>query len=321
MSSIIRPSAQNAWDQAAKNIQRGVDYRMQKFFSLKYFTWEQKGGIGDELVFDTVVIPGSEGATRPAYQPIVDGMDMKGRQFRVPWTGKEKEISVEKLAQVQKMGAMSAQMSALADESMIPMEKLAWQGAALATEGVLIHGFSYNGAGTIDDPKYLDGGSTNGKWDVAGKAFLDLTQLHSAVAKPGFDDIALFYPQSAVEAMDMPLTLASGIYSGTSVKQAAQNIFEGGVYPILDDLASTPLCCMTGAAEAATNFQLFAVSLSGCSLGYTAKPGFEAVPFDVKKNIGTYRHQGRFVPMTVVKKIGSYYYKPVAEIDSIDWNT
>jgi hypothetical protein len=321
MVGTASPSAQSAWEKASTAIKTGVDYRFLENFSLKYFTWEQMGSIGDQLIFDSLIIPGTEGATRPAFQPIVDGMNMQGRQFRIGWTGKEKELTVEQLDQINKAGAMSAQMNVLADEAMVPMEKLAWQGTELITEGIKVLGFIEDGAGTTVDPKILDGGTTNGKWDVAGACLKDLTQLHSAVAKHGFKDVALFYPQSAMEAMDMPLIIATGEYSGRKVLDHAREIYEGGVYPVLDDLASTPLCCMTGAAEVATDFQIVAASLSGCSLGYTAKPGFEAIPFDVKRNIATYRYQGRFIPKTIVKKIGDYYYKPVAEINAIDWVT
>jgi hypothetical protein len=321
MSAIIRGSAQNAWDHAAEIINKGVDYRMEQFFSLKYFAWEQAGQIGDELVFDTVVIPGSEGATRPAFQTISDEVNMKGRQFKIGWTGKEKEVSVEKMNQILKVGAQSAILNALADEVMVPMEKLAWQGAALATEGMLVQGFKTNGAGTIDDPKFLDAGSTAGNWDVAGAAAKDLGYLHDTIAIQGFNDIGLFFPITALPAFNQPIPTASAMYGNGTIMDLAKNIFEGGVHPVCQDLAATPLSCMTGAAEPATDFQIYAASMSGCALKYTAQPAFEAVPFDVKKNVGTYRYQGRFCPATVVKKIGAYYYKPVAEIDTIGWKT
>jgi hypothetical protein len=204
-------------------------------------------------------------------------------------------------------------------EVLIALEKVVWVGKTLAANNVKVDGFNFDGAGTYLDPKYLDGGATAGKWDTYGKAAKDLNHLHSLIKAAGGTRIALFYPITAEEAFGFPYPTSATSNAATSILDYAKSVYEGGVFPVCNDRSA--LCCMTGAAEVEGSFQIVGASLDYCKVSYTQEPMQRVVPYNDLLEIATLRYDARIVPTFVTKKIGAYYYKMVAEIDSIDLST
>jgi len=316
--SVI-PASAYAFDEARKVFGKSVGQMLEQFLSIKHFTWDKVGEVGDELFIDTQIIPGKEGETHAAFERISSELAFDAKTIPIPWTGLDKDMSVEKLRQLSKMKGTDAALNELAEEVLIALEKVVWVGKTLAANNVKVDGFNFNGAGTYLDPKYLDGGATAGKWDAYGKAAKDLNHLHSLIKSAGGTRIALFYPITAEEAFGFPYPTSATSNAATSILDYAKSVFEGGVFPVCDDRSA--LCCMTGAAEVEGSFQIVAASLDYCKVSYTQEPMQRVVPYNDLLELATLRYDARIVPTFVTKKIGSYYYKMVAEIDSIDLST
>ncbi len=315
----MSPAAAYALDEAGKVFAKSVGQILEESFSAKHFAWNKVGEVGDDHFIDTQIAPGKEGEIHAAFTRLDSGAEFPAKNIPIPWVGLDKSFSVEDLHKIYKLGGNTAVLRELAEEVLIPMEKAIWIGATIAANHIKVDGFNYNGAGTFLDPKFLDGGASAGKWDAYGKAAKDLVHLHSIVAAAGGKRIGLFYPATAQEAFDFPMPNSATSSMSVSIGQWAKQLFEGGVHPVCDDRSAA--CCMTGAAETEGSFQICAVDLDQCVINYTQEPMFRPVPYDSINERGNLRYDARIVPGYRVKKIGSYYYKLVAEIDSIDLST
>jgi hypothetical protein len=315
----VSPAAAYALDEAGKVFSKSVGQILEKWFSGKFFTWNKVGEVGDDHFLDTQIAPGKEGEIHAAFTLLDSGAEFPAKNIPIPWVGLDKSFSVEDLRKIASLGGNAAVLAELAEEVLIPMEKAIWIGSTVAANHIKVDGFNFNGAGTFLDPKYLDGGASAGKWDAYGKAMKDLVHLHSLIIAAGGSRPALFYPATAQEAFDFLLPNSATSFASISIKQYAESLFEGGVHAVGDDRAA--LCCMTGAAETEGSFQICAADLDNCVVSYTQEPMYRPVPYDILNERGHLRYDARIVPSYRVKKIGSYYYKLVAEIDSIDLST
>jgi len=316
----VSPAAAYALDESGKVFAKSVGQILEAYFSLKHFAWNKVGEVGEDHFIDTQIAPGKEGETHAAFHRVDSGAEFPAKNVPIPWTGLDKTLSIEDMAKIIKMGGQAATLAELAEEVLIALEKVGWIGKTIAANNLKVDGFNYNGAGTYLDPKYRDGGSTAGKWDAFGKAAKDLNHLHSLIAAMGGRRVALFYPITAAEAFGFLNPNSATSNSSQTILQLAQSIYEGGVYAVCDDRSAK--CCMTGNAETEGDFQIVAVDLDYNVISYTQEPMHRAVPYDTLNERGTLRYDARIVPSYRVKKLGDgYYYKFVAEIDSIDLST
>jgi hypothetical protein len=164
-----------------------------------------------------------------------------------------------------------------------------------------------------------DGGSTAGDWNTAGNPQKDLPAMAGAIAAKfkQASNLVLLYPASAAELVWAELVSGTGIYTGKTILEYAQTIYKGGVFPVGNDKAG--LCVMTGTAVAHddASAQVAAFCPAFYKIVSTKDITLEEW-FNQDENCFYQRAQAYMSLVPIATKVGSYFYKAMSEIASID---
>jgi len=314
-------SSYNPWDAASEIIDAAVEVQLEQNLTLQYMNWVPLGGIGDFSVKQKRAKAVSEAVTSKVFARHSERLNFEGRELNVAYHGREIDVGWEEMEQIIELGGMNEGLEKLMEALIFRMEKYVWRGSTAELNGVAVNGLTSAGANTFADPTLLDGGTTAGKWDVAGAAQKDLSKLKSKLRSAGFPGpYVLFYPMDAERAFTYPVTTATATFGDKTIGEYARTLFDA-VVPVGNDASGLNL--ITGNAETDADFQLYAISASGVKLPYQVAPSREILPYDDRERIGTYRVESKFGVACSTKIVGtsSYYFKPVVEIDAIDLET
>ena len=309
-------SSENPWSDAQRIIESAVQVQIEQDLPLNYLNWQPLGSFGDEVISQKRIKNVQIAQSSADFRRNVDTVNFEGRKLNTAYLNRELQFTWRHAEQITKLGGMEASDLKLIEALYFGAIKQAFQGTTAEAHGVAIEGITAAGSGTYASPYILDGSTTAGKWDVAGKSMLDMGTLIELLENLGAPrPYVLSIPSSAAGLFTFPVNSS---YDKSLIIQQARELFE---HVILTGNDHDSVNLITGAAETKINCQIYAWSMPDMRVLYQLPLGTRTLPWDSKEEIGLVRSEGMFTVAPVARAIGTTYYKSIVEIDAIDLTT